>query len=498
MPMASPSHEPARSRVTPLLRLAAFALASAVLLFGPRAGPASGPAALSAQGFGVYEQGACAMARAGASVARPCADGSALFFNPAALTGSGIHDAPTGWTFGAGGTLIAVSGGFQPADGTPRTELANDPIPVPHVFIRKGLGETLAAGLGVYVPYGLSSRWPAEFDGAFSGFDNGLESIYIQPTLAWQPRPGLSIGGGPVVVIGSVELNQRLDLSEQRVGQGDNPDLTFGQLGIPRGTPFGEVGLEGSGATGLGAHVGLRAHLGDRVELGLRYLTEVSLDYEGDARFTQVETGRTLASNNPFGLPGGTPLDLVLQQALFGSDGLLADQGVTTAADMPAQAVAGLAVDVLPGLTLHSDVQWTGWSSFDEIEIEFETPELNETIVQNYDDTWAIRVGAEARVAPDWTVSAGYLHNTAAAPAETVTPLLPESDRNHITLGAGWQLRDGVRLDAAYQRLMQNDRTGRTRSSDGLTGGPPTTDLNNGLYDFGAHLLGLSLSVEVR
>src|SRR5688572_2948900 len=38
-----------------------------------------------AQGFGLYEHGACTMAMAGAGVADPCPDGSAIFFNPAGL-----------------------------------------------------------------------------------------------------------------------------------------------------------------------------------------------------------------------------------------------------------------------------------------------------------------------------------------------------------------------------------------------------------------------------
>src|SRR5437879_1201387 len=45
----------------------------------------AGSAPASAQGFSVYEQGACAMGRAGAGVAAPCEDGSAIFFNPAGL-----------------------------------------------------------------------------------------------------------------------------------------------------------------------------------------------------------------------------------------------------------------------------------------------------------------------------------------------------------------------------------------------------------------------------
>src|SRR3989442_8059073 len=45
------------------------------------------PALLAAQGFGIYEQGACSMGRAGTGVAAPCSDGSAIFFNPAGLAG---------------------------------------------------------------------------------------------------------------------------------------------------------------------------------------------------------------------------------------------------------------------------------------------------------------------------------------------------------------------------------------------------------------------------
>src|SRR6266571_5503090 len=43
------------------------------------------PALLGAQGFGIYEQGACSMGRAGTGVAAPCSDGSAIFFSPVGL-----------------------------------------------------------------------------------------------------------------------------------------------------------------------------------------------------------------------------------------------------------------------------------------------------------------------------------------------------------------------------------------------------------------------------
>ena len=50
---------------------------------------ASAPAGLAAQGYGIYEHGTCMMGRAGTGTATPCADGSAIFFNPAGIFGGG-------------------------------------------------------------------------------------------------------------------------------------------------------------------------------------------------------------------------------------------------------------------------------------------------------------------------------------------------------------------------------------------------------------------------
>ena len=48
---------------------------------------------LAGQGFGVYEHNTCAMGRGGVTAARPCADGSAIYFSPAGLAGlSGTPD----------------------------------------------------------------------------------------------------------------------------------------------------------------------------------------------------------------------------------------------------------------------------------------------------------------------------------------------------------------------------------------------------------------------
>src|SRR5437879_10489364 len=90
------------------------------------------PTLLGAQGFGIYEQGTCAMGRAGAGVAAPCSDGSAMFFNPAGLAGL------TGGHVTIGATLLDVPGGFTADVFQPRAKLAHPPLAMPPVYNSSG------------------------------------------------------------------------------------------------------------------------------------------------------------------------------------------------------------------------------------------------------------------------------------------------------------------------------------------------------------------------
>ncbi|MFP4227583.1 MAG: OmpP1/FadL family transporter [Salinivenus sp.] len=447
------------------------------------------PEAARAQGFSVYEQGTCTMAQAGAAVAQPCADGSALFFNPAGLLET------EGLTLSGGATLIAAQGSFTSDYDRTETNLQNDPILVPHLYGAYRLSPDLALGLGVYVPYGLETQWPTDWDGAFEGYDNGLQSIYVQPTAAYQLTDRIRVGGGPILGISSVTLNQQVDVSSQAVPSDQVPDgTTFGNLGIPFHTAFADSGLEATGAIGFGGHLGMTVEATDWLDFGARYLTPIKFEYEGDATFEQISTGLQLPDDNPItGQP--TPLDLVLEPSFV--NGPLVDQSVETELTMPAQVVAGVAVQATDRLLLQADYQWTGWSSFDSIPLTFEEEALSQTRREGYDNTSAVRLGGAYEATDVLTVRAGYLFNQAAAPDRTVTPLLPEADRNHLTAGLSWQIIDTVGLNVAYQYLGQNDRRGRVRGVRPGEENPTAEDLNSGLYSFNAHLVGTTVTINL-
>ena len=153
------------------------------------------PHVVRGQGFGLNDIGSCAVARAYATTGAPCRDASTIYWNPGAaatLPGLSVY---------AGGDIIGVLGGFT-ADTTLHHYAANVPTAVvPSVFVNYGgqLGSHRAsAGLGVYVPYGLTSQWNSDFPGRFEAQKASLRTVYIQPNVAIEViHDVLSVGGGP-------------------------------------------------------------------------------------------------------------------------------------------------------------------------------------------------------------------------------------------------------------------------------------------------------------
>lgn len=437
------------------------------------------PAVALGQGFGIYEQGACAMSRGGAGVAEPCQDGSAIYMNPAGLAGR------KGIIVGTGGMLIFGSGTFT-SDLGRTTKLANDVAVPPHGYFQYGVNDKVSLGVGVYVPYGLGVKWPLDFDGRFVSYDANLKTVYIQPTLAYAINDYVSIGGGLTVAVGSVELNRREDLA--KVPLGSVPGLTFGAL-VENQTDFANTTLSASGAKGVGANVGVLIKAHERVRIGAQYLSHVTLAYDGNATFTSVPGSYRVTKPNALGLPVGTPLDSSVSQVLA----TLQNQAASTEIDMPAQLAVGLSVHASRRLKLFADYQWVGWSQFKTVTLDFSKPiPPDEQLVQNYRDTSAARLGVEFQTGPAVRLSAGYFYNQAAAPDESVTPTLPEASRNHMTAGLGWDLSPNMTFDVAYQFVRHADRRGRIVNP--APGELPTVALNSGVYRERGDLLGITLT----
>ncbi len=417
------------------------------------------PAALAGQGFGVYEHNTCAMGRAGVTAARPCADGSAIFFSPAGLAGL------TGTHISAGVTLIGAQGGFTDDFLGSRSDLKNPLIPVPNIYITHAVTPKVTAGIGLYA------------------------------TIGYQVSPNLKIGIGVAYITSHLKLRQRADLSTVPVPPTlaalfptpPPPGTTFGTLGVATGTDFADATLDANGS-GFAVNFGAIWQATDRLSIGGHWLTRKRISYDGDATFKPVPTGLVLPvtiGTCPACVPAGTPVDALLAPQ-FASGGPLSNGPVSTAINMPPQGSLGFAYKMNDAWSFMADYQYVVWGWFNNIDITFAnagTPPL--ALHPSNKDTHGFRFGTEYQYNSKVQLRGGYLYHTGASPAQFVTPLLPEGARNEFTIGAGIALNPHWHADLAYQYIKQNDRRGTVNLAAG----------NTGLYQFSAHLFAAGVAI---
>lgn len=443
------------------------------------------PAVSGAQAFGLNEIGSCALARGFAATAQPCDDASSIYWNPGALPKT------PGFSFYGGAAIIKINSSFT--QDTTFTKYEGD-VPtqyVPHVFLNYRDTGRLAYGIGAYVPYGLTSQWGDNFPGRFEAKKASLQSIYVQPNIAYQLTDNWSVGGGPIYGHSTVELVQAADLAAVTAA----PGVTFGQLGVPKRTEFARARVKGS-ANGYGFTFGVQGKLTPVWNVGLRFLSQVNFRYDNaDATFEPRLTGLVLAANNPLGLPGGTPVDALVASQFTGS-GALAPQKASTVIRHPAQIQAGFAYTGFEGTTLSFDYAYVGWRSFQELPISFTGGAPSTVLKEEYNNTSSIRVGIEHRATSGLALRAGAAAATSAAPDQTVTPLLPEMDRGYGMLGAGFPVFGRFGLDAAYAHIFTSGRRGRIDERPAGFSSSQALALNSGFYSLSANILSLSLKAS--
>jgi long-chain fatty acid transport protein len=468
---------------------------------------AAATAPLGAQGFGLNEIGSCAIGRGFAVTGAPCADASVLYWNPAAAA----TIMPRGLSAYGGVSAVQVKGSFT-SDVGGRVDEGDVPLEFPPFLgaTWKGAGR-LSLGLAAYVPYGLTSQWRDDFPGRFSAQRASLQTIYVQPNIAYELVPGrLAVGGGPIFGHSTLELRQALDFaaspitSPQLLGAFGLPaGSTYAALGYQQGTEFGRAQIEGTG-TGFGYNVGVHARLTNTLSVGARYLSKVRFDYEnGDATFTPSASAANvlLQPGNPLigTATQAVPLSSITAAQFTGTGALAPGQQVSSRIDHPAQLQVGVGFTGLPNTTLSADYALIQWTSFAQLPVTFEPREgggaspPSRTLIENYDNAHSFRVGGEYRFAGGIAGRAGFTYATTPAPDETVTALLPDMDRYGFHAGAGIPLGARVALDAAYLRIETEGRRGRTGER---TAAQTAEQVNNGFYALNANVFSLSLKAR--
>ena len=408
------------------------------------------PIAASGAGFGIFEMGSKATGMGGAFTAT-ADDPSALFYNPAGIAFLDKAD------FYGGTTLIrpqAELEGHNPYPGEGSRAKLESPIFTPiGIHYVQPLSSSFVAGLGVFTPFGLATRWQDKynFSGRFISQRAELKVISIQPTIAWKISDEFGLAVGAEYRMSSVALERD----------------------VPKVNPYTQtvvdiahVKLESSGNNSdWGFAAGMLYKPAPWLRLGVSYRHHIDGDIEGKAKFTQIPTGYP-------------DFDAAVAAALPFDQ----KEKVATSVAFPSMASVGIATDVASDMTVEVDANWTGWNRFQKLDINFaDRSDLNSSTDESYKNSWNYRIGFEQRY-PDQGCAfrLGFVYDQTPLPNKTVGPLLPDADRVGYSIGYGHNTATwGV--DIAYMYL-----TIRKSQSKGLN-----TDHFEGTYDSKAHLLGI-------
>jgi long-chain fatty acid transport protein len=421
----------------------AAALAAAILT----------PCVALGAGYGVYEQGAAVLGMAGAGTAS-VHDASADFYNAASLV---RLDGKQAYFGGSWLTTHTSFAGVYPYPGFGTTEAMKTGNFYPPTFYWSNhLAPRWAYGVGVNSPFGLGVEWenPDLFSGREIVTKGTLRTINGNFSLSYALNDAVSVGAGFDALFAGVELNS--------VFQKIMPGSGGGKVNIAHAQ------LKGDYKSGYGFNAGVlwSANPSWKFAASYRGKVDVTID-DGKATFKQI-------------LTGNAGFDKVV------GDSVPPNQKVGTLLHFPAILSLAAAWNPTPSWTWEVDANMTGWSTFDNLPLTFvRTPAINDTLVEKYGDSWRIGVGAEHRLAK-FSYRFGYYYDQAAAPASSVTPLLPDANRHGITLGLGWTLgaKKAWALDVYNLALIVEKRSTEGKNRDDF----------NGIYKSYVNASGLSLA----
>ena len=344
-----------------------------------------------------------------------------MIFNPAGL---GFLDKTL--DFQGSVTGIFAHGSAEVGDKTYKT--ANDPSTPMAFNLGMSVYDNFKAGVSFYTPYGSGINWGDNWPGAVLNQRVALKAFTIQPTLAWRIVPSLSIGAGAMITFGNVDLDKGL-VSESSM----NAMLTMlGNEYRFSDTPA-SINLKGKAAVTVGVNVGAMWDISDKWTVGASFRSKMNLKVKcGDAsvRFANE----------------------VARQILEAKLGILDKANFT--ASMPAAAVLNLGVAYKPleKLVLAFDAQWTGWSAYKSLDIEFLSETLapyNQYIEKNYSNSWTFHLGAQYDLTKRFQVRAGMMVDTTPVSKIHYNPETPGMTKIEPSVGFSFSPVSNFSIDAS-------------------------------------------------
>ncbi|KJG40669.1 long-chain fatty acid outer membrane transporter [Photobacterium angustum] len=280
---------------------------------------------------------------------------------------------------------------------------------VPAGYYIQPINDKVAVGLALFSNYGVTTKYPNDFNAGSLAGKTSLETFNFNPNIAYRLNPHFSIGGGVSLVYANAEFNRRLGALS---------------LEVPNSQPSDNaINLKGT-SWGWGWNIGALYELDQNNRFGISYHSQVNLNFDGD--FTDY-----------LGPITGQPKNTV---------------AANLALPLPAIAEFSGFHQLNSQWAISYSLQWTQYNKFKEIRATSSQckPGFNGQAgtcllkKENYKDTYRWAVGTTYTMNDEWTLRYGFALDQNAGQA---TLSIPDTDRYWYSAGATYHFNPDLSVD---------------------------------------------------
>ncbi|MFA5204748.1 MAG: outer membrane protein transport protein [Lentisphaeria bacterium] len=347
-------------------------------------------------GLWLYERGTPDNGMSAAGRAASALDASTAGGNPAGMTRLtqpelllGLQPMYVDARFGANGSTNVAgdnggnAGGFIPAGGFNYVQ---------------PLSENWRFGLSAGSYFGLGEDFGDTWVGRYYLQDASLTTFSLSPVAAYKVNDWLSIGGGPVLMLG--QLSQHAAL--RRPGAGD------GQLVIKSET------------LGVGGGAGVLVEPVQGTRFGLTYMSPIDLNFND-----------VIDSSDPSSIAANNNLDLDMT--------------------IPQAVMFSVYQDITKRWAVMGNLGWQDWSEFGNTDFSVAGRiDKSGTVDLNYDDTYHVALGTKYAFTDEWAGMCGIAYDTSPVDDENRTLALPLSYEIRYSVGLEYKFTANQTIGLAY------------------------------------------------
>ena len=300
------------------------------------------------------------------------------------------------------------------------------PAIVPNFYLIWNQSSDLKFGIGVNAPYGLKIDYDTTWLGRYQDITTALKTINVNPSIAYRIDSQWSVGGGFNIQYAEAKLAQGIDFGSACVGAlgagacgglGLLPQMADG-IGVFRGEDVS-----------YGLNFGALYQWTPETRIGFHYRSKIEHEFDGKTEFGTPAAAAAITGGNTF---------------------------ITTDSKAKLPIPASMSLSALHQMndrwTVMGDLTHTRWNSFEEVRINFGTPQAPNVIPEYYNNVTRYALGTTYKWNSALKLRGGLAYDE--SPSSDRSPGVPDSDRYIVGVGFAYQYMPNIVIDVGYQHLF--------------------------------------------